>query len=456
MSEHFKSRNPSAIRLAQIEFMKREDECEAINAAIGNVTLPMHPAMIKRMANLLDRDSPFRDGAVTYSATRGTAEANKAVLNIIASSGFETKGLHTQIIDGGSQAMELVIVGCCGPAGSDKRPLLLIDPAYTNYVSFAQRLGRKTVTVKRKLEDDGTFSLPSMAEIEKIIEKHKPGAIVVIPYDNPTGQFFQREQMVQIAKLCAKHDMWFISDEAYRELNYSKFETVSIWGITNKDAKGIEGRRISIETASKVFNACGLRIGAIVSDNEEFVEKSVAEYTANLCANAIGQHIYAGLGEVSAAELQRWYGQQRAYYRKMILETSEELKHLMPGIIISRPDASIYSVIDVRKIAKKSFDAREFVMWCAQKGKAAVGGKNLTLLVSPMGGFYDVAPGEENPGKTQMRIAYVEPPVKMRLVPALFCKLFKQYMGENPAKCECDGECKLAVRKKIEQIYSEN
>jgi len=82
------------------------------------------------------------------------------------------------------------------------------------------------------------------------------------------------------------------ADEAYRELYYVEgSELVSIWGITDKEVPGIEGRRIGIETASKVWNACGLRIGALITDNPKFNNRSVAEYTANLCANAIGQYI---------------------------------------------------------------------------------------------------------------------------------------------------------------------
>ena len=179
LSEHFKSRAPSPIRLAQIEHMKRDDECIAINTAIGNVSLPMHPKMQERAFNLKKEDSPFANGSNKYTATVGLKETNNAVLNIIASSGFSTKGLYTQILDGGSMAMELVIIGCCGPAGTDQKPLLLIDAAYTNYISFAQRVGRKTIAVRRKLQENGKFTLPDMAEIEKTIEKYKPGAIVI-------------------------------------------------------------------------------------------------------------------------------------------------------------------------------------------------------------------------------------------------------------------------------------
>ena len=121
LSEHFQTRKPSAIRMAQIEFMKRTDQVVAVNTAIGNVSLPMHPAMVKRMFSHDAPNSPFRDGVVKYSTTVGTREANQTVLHLIECSGFPTKNLYSQMSDGGSHAMELAILGTCGPAGGPGR-----------------------------------------------------------------------------------------------------------------------------------------------------------------------------------------------------------------------------------------------------------------------------------------------------------------------------------------------
>lgn len=427
MSRHFQGRKPSAIRLAQIEFAKRTDSVIAINTAIGNVSLPMHPAMVQRMLNLAASDSPFKEGVVKYTATVGLSETNQAVLNIIASSGFKTEGLYSQITDGGSQAMELVIVGCCGPAGSQQKPLLLIDAAYTNYMSMAERTGRSIVSFTRYLDDRGKFTLPDLAQVDKLMTEHKPGALVVIPYDNPTGHFIDHNTMIELARLCVKHNMWMISDEAYRELYYVDQAPVSIWGLSEHDVAGITGRRISIETSSKVWNACGLRIGALVTDNSEFHQRAIAENTAALCSNAIGQYIFGALARESHEDLKQWYAKQRKYYFGMLNDLTEQLKQKLPGVIVSSPDASIYSVVDVRNIARSGFDAVDFVMWCASQGKVAIDGINTTLLVAPMAGFYNVATGEQNPGKTQMRIAYVETPENMKKVPQLFAELFNQY-----------------------------
>lgn len=430
VSAHFKRREPSGIRLAQLEFIKRTDGVKDINLAIGNVSLPMHPAMIERMNNLSENPD-FVKGIVRYSLTKGLAETNEAFMNIIQSSGFGTKGLYSQITTGGSQAMGLCILGVCGEAGTDDAPLLLIDAAYTNYNAFAERLGRKTVAIRRDLQDHGKFTLPEMEEIEKTIIKEKPKALVVIPYDNPTGHFYDHKTLVKLGKIAVKHDLWIISDEAYRELHYVDHETVSIWGLTEEEVPGISGRRISIETASKVWNACGLRIGALVTDNKEFHEKSVAENTAELCSPIIDQYIFGSLAKLSHKELKEWYSRQRDYYGNMLKSFAGEMRAAVPGIIVSSPDAAIYSVVDVRNIAKPGFDARDFVMYCAQKGGVDINGVNTTLLVAPMAGFYNVVPGEANPGKTQMRIAFVETPEVMKKVPQLFADLLRQYEAEK-------------------------
>lgn len=429
LSAHFESRKPSDVRLAQIKFEARKNKPEAvINVAIGNVSLPTNPAMQKRMFELSDPESPFSKGVIRYSGTVGTDECRHAFKHILDCEGFDTGKLNIQVTDGGSAGMELLLVGLCGPAGSAEKPLMMIDPAYTNYVSFANRTGRKTVTLKRHLNEDGHFTLPELDEIEAMIQEEKPSALLVIPYDNPTGQLYDYEALKNLARLCVKYNMWMVSDEAYRELYYDpQVPLVSIWGLSDEDVPGIEGRRISVETASKVWNACGLRIGALITDSPEFHERSVAEYTANLCPNVIGQHIFAGLGNQSKEEIQKWCGDMRNYYRDLIIPIYDELKTLEPGLIVSSPDASIYSVIDVRNVVKPGFDSIDFVLYCAEEGSVFIDGVDTTLLVAPMKGFYDIPSDQTNPGSTQFRISYVAPEQDMKKVPELFVKLLRKY-----------------------------
>lgn len=433
LSAHFESRTPSDVRLAQMKYEERKVKPQAvINVGIGNVSLPTNPAMQKRMFSLDAPESPFAKGVIRYTSTVGLQETQDAFKNILSCEGFDTSKLFVQVTDGGSTGMELLLIGVCGAPGTGEKPLMMIDPAYTNYISFAERIGRKTVTVKRHLNEDGKFSLPELDKIEETIKENNPGALLVIPYDNPTGQLYDYETLKGLANLCVKYNMWMISDEAYRELYYVEgSELVSIWGITDAEVPGIEGRRISVETASKVWNACGLRIGALITDSPEFNNRSVAEYTANLCANAIGQYIFGALAHESKEQIADWCKGLREYYKELIFNVYNGLKEQEPGLIVSSPDASIYSVIDVRNVVKPGFDAIDFVLYCAGEGSVSIDGVETTLLVAPLKGFYDIKDGEFNPGSTQFRISFVESPENMAKVPELFVKLLRQFEAQR-------------------------
>ena len=428
MSPLFQGRKPSMIRMAQIRFDERQDGTEAINVAIGNINLPMYPAMIERLHNLDAPASPFKDGVVMYSATSGSKECLDAFLNVIASSGFDVSGLHGHITEGGTQAMELLITGICGPGGSGEKPLLLIDAAYTNYKTLCQRLDRDTCSITRTLGDDGKFSLPGVEEIEKVITENKPGAIIVIPFDNPTGQYYDKAAMVDLARLAVKHNLWLVSDEAYRELYYTGDECTSIWGVTDADVPGIEGRRISVETTSKVWNACGLRIGALMTDNADFNRQAIAEHTVSLCSSVIGQYVFGAVAHEDHATLRAWYDKQRGYYKEMLFSFTAAMKKALPAVVVSSPDAALYSVIDVKNLVDEKFSALDFVMWCASEGSVEVDGKPLTVLTAPMAGFYSVPEGRPNPGRTQMRVAYVATPARMAQIPETFAGLLKKYL----------------------------
>ncbi|MFH0837228.1 MAG: aminotransferase class I/II-fold pyridoxal phosphate-dependent enzyme [Candidatus Aenigmatarchaeota archaeon] len=432
MSLEFREKLPSALRQAITEFRDNPKGRSGINLAIGNVPDKMHPALIERMFNLDRKDSPVANGSVMYTDSGGLSETQKAFQNIIASSLVRmseqdaekyTNNLAVQVTDGGSMAMEVAILGVCGPAGTGKEPLLLIDPAYTNYNEFAKRLGRKTISVRRELQDNGVFTLPNPEEMREFIERYKqkhntvPGGLVIIPYDNPTGQYFNHKQMLEFAQICVDFDMYMISDEAYRELCYLDVpgeDFTSIWKITNDDVPGIEGKRLSIETASKVWNACGLRVGALVGDDSKFIDKAYAVYTSNLSTNTIGQYMFGALAHESRDNLRKWYAERRNHYKSMIPPFVKQLKREVPGLIVSNPDASIYCVLDCKDI--DGFDnAMSFIKYCAIDGDAytEIDGIKYTILAAPMTGFYTVEKGEDNPGQMQMRLAFVRKPEEM-------------------------------------------
>ena len=427
LSEHYRKRKPSAIRQAQITFSNRKDkdQVKVINLAIGNVSLPMHPAMQARLNSLGDPGSPFKSGIVKYTPSVGTNECQDTFLNIIRSEGIETDYLNCVVTDGGSQAMELMMLGVCGPNSAN--PILLLEPAYTNYIEFGKRLSIPIVTAKRTIDDSGQFNELDLEKISKIIDFETPQGLIVIPGDNPTGQFLKQELLIQLAYICVEKDIWFISDEAYRSLYYGGGEASSIWKISEEQVPGIRGRCISIESASKVWNACGLRIGSLVTDNEEFHIKALSEYTANLCANAIGQYIFGALASISAEKLCDWYKQQREYYANIMISLRENIVSALPGLVVTHPEAAIYLVADFRNLVSADFNISDFIHFCAAEGRVDIGGTPYTVLLAPMNGFYL----DKNAGRTQARIAVVEPPGLMNKAPGILSELFKRYCKQS-------------------------
>ena len=426
ISEHYQQREPSAIRKAQLLFNSRKDKknIEAINLAIGNITLPMHPIMIERM-NSLDRgNSPFHNGVVKYTSSVGTQECQSAFIHSIDAelTNDISNKVKCVVTDGGSQAMELMLLGVCGP--SSEKPILFIDPTYTNYIEFSKRLSIPITIFSRKLQDDGSYSDININDISNIIDIDNPCGIVLIPGDNPTGQQISQELITEIAKVCVEKDIWIISDEAYRSLYYTAAGQSSIWALTDNIVPGINGRRISIESSSKMWNACGLRIGALVTDNQILHNKVASEYTANLCANVIGQYIFGSISTLSKNEIRNWYQDQRIYYYSLMKDLREKLLINIPAIIVSNPESALYLVIDFKNIVDDEFNIINFIEYCATKGKCMVDKNNYTMLLAPMTGFYF----NSNCGKTQARIAIVESKSLIEKVPQILSELIKDYL----------------------------
>ena len=421
ISNHFQKRSPSVIRSAQIAISERADlnEIEVINMAIGNISLPMYPAMIKKLNEM--GKSIFSDGVVKYTPTVGTENARKAFLNILEAEGYDTTGIMSMVTDGGSAAMELMLLGICGP--NSKRPILFLDPTYTNYKDFAKRLSIPTISSNRKINDDGTFSEIDFDEIESLIINCKPTGFLIIPYDNPTGQFLSKNVICKIGKLAVKYDIWLISDEAYRSLSFSNNTGSSIWSLNESNVKGITGRRISIESASKVWNACGIRIGGLLTDNQAMHDSAVSEYTANLCANTLGQEIFGVLAEEPHSQIIKWQISQKNYYKSVSDKLKSKFQKYIPGLIVTVPEAAIYFVLDFRDITDDKFDTTDFIHYCATKGKVQIKGTYYTLLLAPMSGFYN----SRDKGKTQVRVAIVEDLDRMELAPKVLKQLFNKY-----------------------------
>ncbi|MDZ7586713.1 MAG: aminotransferase class I/II-fold pyridoxal phosphate-dependent enzyme [Patescibacteria group bacterium] len=422
ISAYYQGLQPSPLRGAKQIALKRKDKVVIIDSSIGSVSLPTHPAIQKRMMQL---GKFFSKGALPYTATIGTDEAKAAFVNIYQALGVDIGKMQVIITSGGSLAMQYVMLGI----GDQNRSLVGFAPLYANYLSYGERFNLPVKSLVRILTAEGRFTMPDEKEIERFIQKEKPSGLLVIPADNPSGAYFNQDKLNYLAKLCVKYNLWLVSDEAYFGLTYmDSGNSSSIWRITEHQVPGIKGRRIGIHSASKNMNACGLRIGALITDNEELAEKAVNCASADLGAGIVDQYLFGALAGESVKSIRSFLTDLRIYYEEMLLGFRKKLLALSPGLIVSQPEASIYQVVDFRKVAPKGFKALDFINWAAKEGKVMIKGKPYIMIGAPMSGFYQPGKGEENPGNTQIRIAFVMNKEEMWLGAEVLAKQFEIYL----------------------------
>ncbi|MBU1084841.1 NAD(P)H-hydrate dehydratase, partial [Patescibacteria group bacterium] len=394
-----------------------------IDTSIGSVNLPTYPAILERAEKM---SNDFITKSLPYTATEGTNEAKLAFINIAGAMRVDFKGLKIHVTAGGSLAMQYVMLGVCGP----KKPLMGFSPLYPNYLSYGERFSIPVVLIQRQLTENGVFSIPEEGEIEAMIEKEKPSALLVIPADNPTGAYFTQDRLNYLAELCVKYGIWMVSDEAYFGLNYVGDKVPSsIWRVTNKQVPGIEGRRIGIHSASKNMNACGLRIGALVTDSDEMAKKAVNCASADLCAGIVDQYLFSALAYESHEDIQKFLAGLRKNYVETMREFRNKLLEFNKDLVVSQPEASIYQVVDFRKVVPDNFKTLEFVNWVAEHGMVMIDGKPMIMIGAPMSGFYRVEKGEKNPGDTQMRVAFVLSKEEMLLGAEVLVKQLELFLG---------------------------
>ena len=423
ISDYFQQLQPSPLRGAKQIAIKRADEVRVIDASIGSVSFPTYPAIKERMGRL---STDFADGSLPYTPTAGTKEAQDAFRKIAEANGVDWSNLHIQITNGGSLGMEYMMLGAC----SEEKPLMGFSPLYANYSSYSDKLRLPVVTMQRELQDDGVFTMPSEAEVESFVEQEKPSALLVIPADNPTGAYFSQERLEYLAKLCVKHNMWLVGDEAYFGLQYTEDQASSIWRITEEKVPGITGRRLGIHSASKNMNSCGLRIGSLVTDNEYFSTKAVNCASADLGAGIVDQYLFGAMAEESVENIHEFLENLKNNYVKTMKGFREKLLAENDKLIVSQPEASIYQVVDFKKATPEGFKVLEFINWAAAKGKVMIDGKPTVMIGAPMSGFYRVGKRERNPGDTQLRVAFVRDEKEMLLGAEVLAKQLEMYLNK--------------------------
>ena len=319
----------------------------------------------------------FDQKVIAYAESGGLPVLQDAIIEYFKKYNMEYIRDEIIVTTGGSEALTMAFLAII----NDGDEVLIPEPFYTNYHTFATSAGGKVVPITTKAEDG--YHYAQREQIERAITS-KTKAICCISPGNPTGTVLTLDEIKLIGEIAKKHDLYIIADEVYREFAYDGRDVTS-FGME----PGIADRVIIIDSVSKRFSACGARIGCIVSKNKEFMEAVMKIAQDRLCTSTVDQ--------IGAAAL---YKLPRSYYDKVKAEycarrdvVFEELQKI-PGVVCQKPGGSFYIT------AKLPVDnVEDFLMFLLED----FDDNGETVMFAPAEGFY----ATEGLGRDELRIAYV-------------------------------------------------
>lgn len=318
-------------------------------------------------------------GVLAYSPSQGLEEALDALIEYYRTFDIALTRDEMIITTGGSEAITFAFLAVTDVGDQ----ILVPEPYYTNYNSYAQITGIQIVPIETRAEDG--FRLPERKSIEsKITSKTK--AILFCNPGNPTGVVYTKAELEMLAEIARQHSLYLIADEVYREFTYDGAQAISVLQLS-----GIEDRAILVDSISKRFSACGARIGVIASKNPSVMESALKFAQARLSPPTLEQYGLIHLLKSS---------QYRDFIREMIAEFARrrdlvyaELQK-MSGVISVKPQGAFYVTA---KLPVE--DAEHFARWLL----ADFALENETVMLAPAAEFY-ATPGK---GRDEVRIAYV-------------------------------------------------
>ena len=281
------------------------------------------------------------------------------------------------VTSGGSEAVTFAFMSCLDPGDE----IIVPEPAYANYEAFAIVAGAEIKSLPAKIEEG--FALPPVEEFEKLITPKTKGIMICNP-NNPTGYLYTQEEMNKIRDLVKKYDLYLFSDEVYREFCYTGAPYISAFHL-----EGIEQNVVLIDSVSKRYSECGLRIGALITKNED-VKKNVIKFCqARLSPPLIGQIAAEASLEENEGYLMDSYNEY-VNRRKFLIDGLNRIN----GVYSPIPMGAFYTVAQL-----PVDDSDKFCQWLLEEFDY----ENHTIFMAPASGFY-TSPGY---GRNEVRIAYV-------------------------------------------------
>ena len=377
--------------------------------------VPYAEAARKRGTQVLHLNIGQPDIRTPEVALEAIRHLDRTVIEYSHSAGFESyrKGLaayygehgipltHEQIIvtNGGSEALLFGMMACFEPGDE----LIIPEPYYANYNSFALAAGVKVVPVRSTIQEG--FALPAISAFEALITPRTKGILICNP-GNPTGYLYSRTELETLRSIVLKHDLFLFADEVYREFCYDGATHISALSL-----EGLDKHAVLIDSVSKRYSMCGARVGAFITRNEELLATVLKFAQARLSPPTFGQI-------ASEAALNT----PKAYFDEVIAEYGPRRDILVkglnsiPGVLCPSPKGAFYCVAEL-----PIDDADAFCQWLLE----SFSHNGHTVMMAPCSGFY----AEPATGRKQVRLAYVLEQEKLRRAVDCLRVALEQYPG---------------------------
>lgn len=319
----------------------------------------------------------FTPEVLDYSPSQGLKSLRTKMVSYYAKYGIDLSPDEIIITSGGSEAIMFAYMACLNPGDE----IIVTDPSYANYMAFAISCGAIVKSVKTHIEDG--FKLPPVEEFEKQITD-KTRAILICNPNNPTGYLYTKQEMRQIRDLVHKYNLYLFSDEVYREFIYTKRPYISACHL-----EGIEENVILVDSVSKRYSECGIRIGALITKNKQVRQAVMKFCQARLSPPLIGQVIAEASLSTPEEYMEEVYDEYVSRRNFLIDQLNQ-----IPGVFAPTPMGAFYVMVRL-----PVDDTERFCQWCLTDFTY----EGQTVMMAPGSGFYT----DPNEGRDQVRMAYV-------------------------------------------------
>ncbi|MFO7939267.1 MAG: pyridoxal phosphate-dependent aminotransferase [Bacteroidales bacterium] len=349
----------------------------------------------------LDAVKNMKETVIEYSHSAGNLSYRQGLAKYYKSVDIDVTPEEIMITTGGSEAITFAFLSTLNPGDE----IIIPEPFYANYNGFAVSAGVVVKPITSTMEND--FALPPIEDFEKLITPKTKGVVICNP-NNPTGYLYSEEELTALSKIIKKHDLYLYADEVYREFCYDGHTHFSAMHL-----KGLEEHVILMDSVSKRYSMCGVRIGAMVTKNKEVIAAAMKFAQARLCPPSFGQVA----GEAALNTPKDYFDEVYEEYiqrRNFMVEALNK----MDGVYCPLPKGAFYTVVKL-----PVDDTDKFAQWMLEEFEY----NKQTVMVAPASGFYST-PGN---GKQEVRIAYVLNKEDLKNAMETLEKALKAYPGNT-------------------------